>query len=230
MRWLTPLLFVVLVAGCTSADDATTTIAPTTTAASPVTTTAASTTSTTMPATTTTAVTTTTAATTTTTTAATTTSATALGPFVVGTPGLFPPVALSGSDGAAGSGCAPGPGGLPDGIWFGYVSARSGTDVAFDLACFYFGDIAYDEGAKDGEEVNNDYYVRNVNPALRSVIVDASMPVYEISSTDSSFATVPFADWPIDPTGYIACPSDWCGVWLYVNDGEVTEIVEQYVP
>ena len=72
--------------------------------------------------------------------------------------------------------------------------------------------------------------MRNVNPTLRTVTVDASMPVYEISSTDSSFTAVPFADWPEDPAGYIACPSNWCGVWLYVNDGEVTEIVEQYVP
>lgn len=68
-----------------------------------------------------------------------------------------------------------------------------------DLACFYFGDIAYDKGATDGEEVNNDYYVRNVNPTLRTVTVDASMPVYEISSTDSSF-TCESCGQPVAPT------------------------------
>ena len=38
-------------------------------------------------------------------------------------------------------------------------------------------------------------------------------------------------EWPPDwERAYAECPGEFCGVWLYVNDGVVTEIVEQYVP
>lgn len=53
--------------------------------------------------------------------------------------------------------------------------------------------------------------------------------MYEVG-WDQEFIVVPFADWPVDPTGYTPCPGDFCGVWLFVNGGEVTEILEQYVP
>ncbi len=215
MRRLIPLLAVMLVAGCGGGGDTTTTAAPSTTEAAPTTTAAAATTTTTVP---------------TPTTAEPTTTAAAGGPYAVEEPNVAPVEPLPGSEGASGSGCTPGTDALPDGIWFGYVTARSASAIDFDLACWYFGDIAYTEGAEDGEEVNNDYYVRNVNPTLRTITVDGSVPVYEINAGDISFNAVPFADWPLDPEGYIACPSDWCGVWLYVNDGNVTEIQEQYIP
>ena len=193
-----------------------TTVAPTTTAAT--TTTVATTT---VPATTTTGATTTTAPT------ATTTSG---GPYVIEDPEFYPLSPLPGSDGAGGSGCAPGAGSLPDGVWFGYVLAKTPTEIEFDLACFYFGDIAYTEGAADGEEVNNDYYVRNANPTLRTIPIDASASVWEIDAGSIGYLEVAFSDWPLDPTGYLSCPSNWCGVWLFVNSGTVTEILEQYVP
>jgi hypothetical protein len=53
--------------------------------------------------------------------------------------------------------------------------------------------------------------------------------VYEIGF-DQQFLVLPFSDWPADPAGYTPCPGDFCGVWLYVNGGNVTEILEQYVP
>ena len=193
-----------------------TTVAPTTTAAT--TTTVATTT---VPATTTTGATTTTAPT------ATTTSD---DPYVIEDPEFYPLSPLPGSDGAGGSGCAPGAGSLPDGVWFGYVLAKTPTEIEFDLACFYFGDIAYTEGAADGEEVNNDYYVRNANPTLRTIPIDASASVWEIDAGSIGYLEVAFSDWPLDPTGYLSCPSNWCGVWLFVNSGTVTEILEQYVP
>lgn len=230
------LVVLLLLGGCSSSTDTTieasTTLTPleTTTEPPTTTTTTASTTTTTVAPTTTTAApttTTTAAATTTTTTATTTTSG---GPYEVGVPEFYPLPSLPGSGGAAGSGCSPGTGPLPDGVWFGYVVAKSATDIDFDLACFYFGDIAYTEGAADGEEVNNDYYVRNVNPTLRSVPVEPTVTVHEIDAGSIGFLTVPFSGWPVDPAAYISCPSNWCNVWLFVNGGEVTEILEQYVP
>ena len=42
-----------------------------------------------------------------------------------------------------------------------------------------------------------------------------------------SFST----DWPPDWTrAYSECPGEGCGVWLYINQGIATELVEQYVP
>jgi hypothetical protein len=115
-------------------------------------------------------------------------------------------------------------------VWFGYVVAKSATDVDFDLACFYFGAIAYTEGAADGVEVNNDYYVRNVNPTLRTVPVASTATVYELDAGYVGFLTVPFSGWPVDPSGGLSCPSTSCQVWLFVNGGEVTEILEQFTP
>ena len=149
---------------------------------------------------------------------------------MVGTPEVYPGAPLPGSAGAGGSGCAPGSGQLPDGVWFGYVHATGATSIDFDLACLYVGDIAYVKGAEDGVEVDNDYYIRNVNPTLRTVPMAVSATVYEIDGSSIGFLTGPFAGWPVDPAAYIACPSNWCGVWLFINGGEATEILEQYFP
>jgi len=234
------LLIVLLIPACSSSGDAEDAAAPTTgvavdsTAATtmPPAETAATTTTTVAPVTT--APTTTAPATTTTTPATTTTAPTTTtttgGPYVVGTPELYPGAPRLGSDGAGGSGCAPGAGPLPDGVWFGFVGAIGPTSVDFDLACLYTGDIAIARGAEDGVEVDIDYYIRNNNPALRSVPVATGGIVYEIEATTIDFLTVAFADWPVDPAGFIPCPSDWCGVWLFVNGGEATEILEQYFP
>ncbi len=212
MRALIVLLVLLAVAGCTSSEDA-----DGVAEADPSSATAS------------TAATTTLSGKTTTTTVAATTT-TSGGPYVIEDPEFFPLDPLPGSDVAGGSGCSPGAGSLPDGVWFGYVLAKSATEIEFDLACFYFGDIAYTEGAADGEEVNNDYYVRNTNPTLRTIPVSPAVGVWEIDAGSIGYLDVPFSDWPLDPTAYLSCPSDWCGVWLLVNSGDVTEILEQFVP
>ena len=227
MRAMAMTGLLVFVAACSSAaDDPTTTEAASTaattttsTTTSPPPTTAAPPTSTTTPATTAPPTTT------------TTTVSPPAGPYVVGTPTLGPPDPLPGSAGAPGSGCAPGAGELPDGIWFGYVVGRDGGSITFDLACMYFGDIAYEKGAEAGEEVANDYFISNVNPALRTVPVGSTVVFYEISAPQPDVVLTPtFAEWPVDSDAYLQCPSSWCGVWVYVNGGAVTEVMEQYFP
>ena len=221
------LLVLVLLSGCANSTDSTIAVSSTSTPPETTTEPPAATTTTAAIATTVAATATTAAPTTTTTAATTTTSA---GLYEVGVPEFYPLAPLPGSGGAAGSGCSPGAGPLPDGVWFGYVVGKSAADIDFDLACFYFGDIAYTEGAADGEDVNNDYHVRNVNPTLRTIPVAPTSAVWEIETGSVGFLNVPFSRWPLDPAGYIACPSDWCGVWLFVNGGDVTEILEQFVP
>ncbi len=245
MRTLVVLLIVLVIAACSSSEDSQSAAAPPTTGAGETSSAATVPPSTIVVTTSTTSLPTTTAAPTTTiesppptlapttttpTTTAPTTTVASGGPYVVGTPELYPGAPRPGSDGAGGSGCAPGAGPLPDGVWFGYVSAKGGSSVDFDLACLYTGDVAIARGAEDGVDVDIDYYIRNNNPALRTVPVATAATVYEIEAPTIDFLTVAFADWPVDPTGYTPCPSDWCGVWLFVNGGEVTEILEQYFP
>lgn len=215
-----------LLAACTSATDDMTASAPTSTEADATSTSA--TPSTTVPPATQAPATTTTMAPTTTAPITTTTT-------IIYRPDppltLYPAGSLPGSDGAAGSGCSPGAGPLPNGVWFGLAVGIEPDRIEFDLSCIYFGEIAYSEGAADGEEVNNDFYIRNQNPALRSVpLVDP--PVWTLGQFDGSgeLFEVDYIDWPVPGPTYTQCPGEWCTVWLYVNDGIVTDIVEQYIP
>jgi hypothetical protein len=209
----------------------TTTTAPATTTSEPASTTTEATTTTSEPTTTTEATTTTMVTTTTTTVPVTTTIALMpAAPYTVAAYGAFPEV-FAGSDGAQGSGCAPGTDTLPDGIWFGYVRSVTDTSLSFDLACFWTGQAAIDHAG--GEEVNNDYFIGNTSSALRTVPRDPSGTAYWIDASvpDLALQPVPMADWPVaGGSHYIPCPGEYCGVWLYVNGGVATELVEQYVP
>ncbi len=161
--------------------------------------------------------------------------------YVVGAePGVFPRLDTTtgpqpGSKGAGGFGCTPASAGLPDGIWFGLVTAKAGNSITFDLACFFFGPIAVEEGANDGIVVDpvGEVYIRNSNPTVRTIAVDPSVPVYEYLADLTDTLEVPFnatrfAEWPHDPTFSQPCPGKFCGVWLFVNDGAVTEMLEQF--
>ena len=146
--------------------------------------------------------------------------------FTVGSPTVTPPDPLPGSGGASGSGCEPGPGPLPDGVWFGEASATQTASVTFDLVCFFFLDHAYQAAADDGidpDTVTNDLYIRNRNPETREVPVDGDAVGWEL--VGFAFEPVPWDDWPHPDL------SPWhSGVWLYINDGVVTELVEQFTP
>ncbi len=149
--------------------------------------------------------------------------------YYASTPSLYPPDPLA-SGGASGSGCSPGAGPLPAGVWFGYVSTGNPTTLQFDLACWYFGDVAWDIAAARGDTADNDYYVVNDNPTLRTVPVSVGAVVHHINETSTAHDPIAYPEWLLEPPGYLACPFDFCPLWLYVNGGEVTEIVEQYVP
>lgn len=173
----------------------------TTTTAVPVT----STTTTTMPTTTTMQ------ATTTSTTAATTTTA------------------QQTTDGASGSGCAPGPGPLPDGFWFGFVTEASASSITFDLACWFEGEAAVTASAEDGQESPppNDYYVRNENPLTREVAVSPTANAsWYLTGDPNSINCCDFGEWVAAraETGF------QLGVWLSLVKGEITDLEEQWVP
>ena len=153
-------------------------------------------------------------------------------PYAIGTPGLGPPPVLPESEGPNGSGCVPGSNTvIPDGIWFGNVLATTGTTITFDMACWFWGDLAEAEAAKDGEEALNNYYIRNQNPLTFEVPIGPSATMYWLDVSSGNFIPepMPMADWP-GPDEAWPCPGDLCGVWLYINDGVITEAIEQYRP
>lgn len=198
--------------GSDTADSSTTTTTAATTTYAP------STTTTTEAATTTTeAATTTTEAATTTTSEATTTTAATTTTIDVNTL-------------AEGSGCTPGTDELGSGIWFGYVDSANETTIEFDLACWFTGDAAAQAAAEDGEESPppNDYYVRNVNPQLRTITMASTAEVSWMPNPGdpSTQTVVPYADWLTgrETRGYQP------GVWVTIEGGEATFIEEQYVP
>ncbi|MFH1330452.1 MAG: hypothetical protein ABIJ48_07375 [Actinomycetota bacterium] len=153
--------------------------------------------------------------------------------FAVGTPGLYPPDPLPDSGGANGSGCPPEAGPLPDGIWFGRLLEVSPTSARFDPGCFYFGEVADEQAELDGiTDLPSPHYLRNPLPDLIDLGVAEGAVVYSIdNSVDPlGFLTLSVEEWPATHGGYTLCPGEYCTVWLYVNGGRVTEILEQYLP
>jgi hypothetical protein len=133
------------------------------------------------------------------------------------------------NDLAEGSGCTPGDGPLADGEWFGFVTSRSESLLAFDLACWFSGDAAIQASAEDGEESPppNDYYVRNTNPATREVAVGDVVEVTFYPDGDpNNVSEIDYDDW----AGMVATRGFELGVWLDIENGAIAEIHEQWVP
>jgi len=128
-----------------------------------------------------------------------------------------------------GSGCTPGTTELPDGEWYGQVDAFDATGISFDLACWFTGEAAEVAAADDGEESPppNDYYVRNENDEVRLLTVAVDTPVtWQPSGDPNEVVEGTFADW----TEYLEGVEFRLGIWVTVTGGQVTEIVEQWVP
>lgn len=167
----------------------------------------------------------------TTTTSTTTTLAPTTTPAPTTTTGpASPPTTMPPADGPSGSGCTPGDAAtLPEGEWFGFVSATSATSIDFDLACWFGGQAAVEAAAEDGEESPppNDYYVRNENPQARSLIVSTEARVVWYPTGDPTSGTESgFEEW----SEGVASRGFMFGVWIEVIDGEVLRIREQWVP
>ena len=139
--------------------------------------------------------------------ASTTTTLRAETRFVPPEPFVSPVPTASGG----GSGCAPGPGELPDGVWFGFVDGVTETTLDFDLACF--------ESCDPGSGVR----IGNQNPGSRTV------PVFNEAQVISEAPDGPdwqdsFENWRrFEDVGLHTM------VWIYVNDGDVTHVVQPAV-
>jgi hypothetical protein len=120
---------------------------------------------------------------------------------------------------------------LPAGVWFGFARAVAGGAISFDLACFFTGAAGIAAATEDGEiGYDLDFYIRNKNPKLYNVPISPSAQVYYVDMTGGPEpAPIALASWPT-AASYVPCPGEYCAVWLYVNGGSASGIVEQYLP
>lgn len=155
-------------------------------------------------------------------------------PYLVEEPiGLEPPAALPGNDGASGSGCYPGPGDLPDGIWYGYLLDRDGPTIDFDLNCMYFGEAAWAFAEESSTDADSDMVIVGHDTVIRTLNVAGDATVWMVVGDASEGRHEPFSfagEWTGAESSYASCPGEACPVWVYINDGLVDAIVQQYLP
>jgi hypothetical protein len=106
------------------------------------------------------------------------------------------------------------------------VDPTSGT-ITFDLVQWYFGEDAAREAAKDHQESPppNDYYIRNVNPKLRTLPTagDAGITVNNLLNTQQPT--------PVSLAKLATLTHDRSPVfWITVRHDQVLRISEQWVP
>ena len=138
-----------------------------------------------------------------------------------------PPTA---ADGAEGSGCTPSSEDtLPDGRWFGFATSTTGSEIEFDLACWFSGEAAVAAAEEAGEESPppNDYFIRNNNELTRDLPVAEDVEVtFYLSGDPEAEVRGDLQAWRgiLDDRGGIF------GIWVETADGQVTSIEEQWVP
>ena len=103
----------------------------------------------------------------------------------------------------------------------------AGRMVTFDLIQFYQDDQATTEAAKDHQESPppNDYYIRNVNPRLRTlpVLADAAITANQVAGSNQ--------DVPVTLSKLAALTRERSPVfWITVRHEQVSKISEQWLP
>ena len=105
--------------------------------------------------------------------------------------------------------------------------------ITFDLIQFYRGDDATREAAEDHQEYPppNDYYIRNLNPRLRTLPVRPDPPITcnTLTAGHTGSATRDLAV-PLWRLAIVLPPTDSPPFWITVHHGQVVRIAEQYIP
>jgi len=108
-----------------------------------------------------------------------------------------------------------------------------GRRITFDLIQFLTGEAAIKAAAEDHQESPppNDYYIRNVNPRLRTLPVRSGAPMtvnnlaYQESGNSTKNVTVTLAK-----LASLMPKQGGPPIWITVQNGQVTKIAEQFVP
>ena len=133
---------------------------------------------------------------------------------------------------------APGIAREPDGRYFGYIGSialdHSPPTLTIDFADFLTGPEAEEAALAAGDEVL-DYYVRNVNPKLRTLEISPDVRVTLETWDRHNIPDPKRVD--IDLLARIfERPKPWegnvvaNGYWLTIEDGAIATLREQYVP
>jgi hypothetical protein len=127
------------------------------------------------------------------------------------------------------------PGVLPDGrhpVYLKTVDPDRKT-ITFDLIQLFTGDAATKAAAEDGKESPppNDYYIRNVNPRLRTlpVAADATITVNVLAAQTTGSATKDVSVTLAKLASYFP-NSGTPPFWITAEQGQVTTIAQQYLP
>jgi hypothetical protein len=105
--------------------------------------------------------------------------------------------------------------------------------ITFDLVQFYTGEDATKAAAEDNKESPppNDYYIRNVNPRLRTLPVrsDAPITVNVLAAGSTGSSTKDVSVTLVKLASYFP-NSGTAPFWINVAQGQVTKITQQFLP
>jgi hypothetical protein len=139
------------------------------------------------------------------------------------------PMTPEGSTPKQGGGPSSRPAVLADGrhpVCLTAIDPTSGT-ITFDLVQWYFGEDAAREAAKDHQESPppNDYYIRNINPKLRTLPTDAGATITVNNLLNTQQPT------PVSLAKLATLTQDRSPVfWITVRHDQVLKLSEQWVP
>jgi hypothetical protein len=123
---------------------------------------------------------------------------------------------------------------LTDGRYPAHLTAVNATDrtITFDVVQFLTGDAATKAAQEDGAEAPppNDYYIRNTNPALRTMPIpmDATIKVNTLEAETSGDSTKDVTV-TLERLATYDHLADYT-FWLTVKDGVISAVEEQFVP
>ena len=127
------------------------------------------------------------------------------------------------SNGARGAGCQPAGDVLEDGVWFGLLTSVTSAVVEFDLACA-FSELQGDAQADArGEARVRPYFVTNDVTTLRTVPVSPDAIGRVQNTSGAAGPALAFAD----VVAGLDVDAGDVAVWIYVEDGQVVEVVQQ---
>lgn len=127
---------------------------------------------------------------------------------------------------------------LADGRHAGYVRSvdPAGRTMVVDVIQFLTGDAARNASAADGHggDVPNDYYIRNVNPKLRTLtfadVVEVTLLDSSVGGTDAA-RSVPADIATLARVVQLRVgPGDGTPFWITIAAGRVVKVEEQYLP
>jgi hypothetical protein len=105
--------------------------------------------------------------------------------------------------------------------------------ITFDLIQFYTGDAATKAAAEDNKESPppNDYYIRNVNPRLRTLPVRTDAPItVNVLAAQSTGSSTKDVSVTLDELASYFPNSGTAPFWITVEQGQVTKIAQQFLP